>query len=322
MTASIALRPTPIESIIARSDQIDRFANQSGGIDRWCSSADWIISTHQAFEPDAEPITAWSDRGALLLCRHQIAGMSIIAGLESVWGFACPVLGPDPRPVLGAGARSLAQDSHWVRLVIPGLTPGSSRATATVDAMRQLGRAGASEPTIRRIADLSDGFDAWFGRRSSRFRRNLRRAERNADSNGISIETSDHDVMRRVLAVESRSWKGQAEDGVLSPTMTRLYGHLTERLGHKGRLRAVFARHGDRDVGFLLGAVGHDTYRGLQLSYDADFAAASLGHLLQLHEVRWCGAVGIARYDLGMDMEYKVAWADGTQTTAALIIDR
>ena len=53
--------------------------------------------------------------------------------------------------------------------------------------------------------------------------------------------------------------------------MFDFYQRALPRLAARGALRLSFARDGERDVGYVLGGVLGDTYRGLQLSYDADY---------------------------------------------------
>jgi CelD/BcsL family acetyltransferase involved in cellulose biosynthesis len=64
-------------------------------------------------------------------------------------------------------------------------------------------------------------------------------------------------------------------------------------------------------------------YRGLQLSYTEDARALSVGNLLQHHQLLELDRLNLADiYDLGMDFDYKRRWADRTETSLALIVDR
>jgi CelD/BcsL family acetyltransferase involved in cellulose biosynthesis len=106
--------------------------------------------------------------------------------------------------------------------------------------------------------------------------------------------------------------------------MARFYRALAVRFGPVGGLRGGFARLGGVDVGYILGAVRGDTYRGLQLAHDQAVAPLSVGNLLQWHQLVAVADEGVARYDLGMDMPYKVAWADErlALTTRTLVVVR
>jgi CelD/BcsL family acetyltransferase involved in cellulose biosynthesis len=63
-------------------------------------------------------------------------------------------------------------------------------------------------------------------------------------------------------------------------------------------------------------------YRGLQFSYDADLAEFGIGGLLQYHQILELCAEGIARYDLGTEMDYKRRWAEDIMETEMLVLVR
>ena len=84
--------------------------------------------------------------------------------------------------------------------------------------------------------------------------------------------------------------------------------------------RVVFARAAERDVGFVFGGLAGALYRGQQFSYVEDLAALSLGNLLQQEQIRWLAEEGIARYDLGPLMEYKLHWAETRTPMEALLL--
>ncbi len=126
--------------------------------------------------------------------------------------------------------------------------------------------------------------------------------------------------------------------------MAMLYDNVVRSLYSKGALRCVFARRGGADIGFILGGVLGDTYRGLQLSFTENARQYSVGSLMQWHEVqRLCSSTDhsgadqpsaadatrpqastepVTRYDLGMDMEYKRLWGELTPTTRTLLVVR
>ena len=106
------------------------------------------------------------------------------------------------------------------------------------------------------------------------------------------------------------------------PVLADFYRRLAAGLEPGGRLRSGFARHEGRDVAYILGAVRHCTYRGLQLGYDERYAGLSLGNVLQLQQMTALAAEGVRTYDLGMDMPYKLHWADRAFTTRTLVVRR
>ena len=82
------------------------------------------------------------------------------------------------------------------------------------------------------------------------------------------------------------------------------------------------AAHGDRDIGYILGAVMAGEYRGLQFSYDDDHAELGIGGLLQYHQITLLCSEGVTRYDLGTEMDYKRRWAEEVMETEMLVLVR
>jgi hypothetical protein len=337
--------------------RVEAVVDATPGIDPWCSGPDWQLAVHQGFAPDADllllatdatpeppptpgpgPAAPRSPDGYALLAHYVAAEGLMLAGLEPLWGFGSPLLGPDPARTATALAHHLDGLDSWQALVLPGLPPlgpqgadcpepddDRSPTLAVGRALTGLGAVGVGEGITRQIIDLHQGYDAWFERRSAKFRRNLRRAWSAAADHGLDVVdvSAEPDVFPRLLAIETGSWKGRELSGVVAPDMMVMYRTLTARLQERGRLRAHVARLGGRDVGYILGGLRNRRYRGLQLSYCADVAGLSIGNLLQAHQLQLLARTGEADvYDLGMDIEYKRRWADRAEHSATLMVQR
>lgn len=293
------------------------------GIDRWCSGPDWVLPCHRAFAPEAEAWVVEGEHGVARLARYPGMGRSVVSGMEPMWGFACPVVSREPERFAEELVAALSGDDRWDTVVLPGFPADMSLARALGEPMAARWRIGVADGIVRLTADLSEGADAWLARRSTRFRKNLRRAERRAREAGVTIAAAtEPGLHERLLAVEARSWKGALDDGLLSPGMGAFYRDLIARLAERDRLRCSVARLGGEDVGFILGGVRAGIYRGLQLSYAQDVRALSVSHLLQLHTIRELSADGVGTYELGMDMDYKRRWADEAVGTVTLVVER
>ena len=301
-------------------------------VDRWCSGLDWVLPVHAGFGPGsgAEPLVLGLSDGAgwALLARYRLGdGRRVIAGLEPLWGFASPLVGPDVERVAERVADVLAGE-RWDQLVLPGmpeLVGDASFPMRVAGALARLGPVGMGAGIVRQVANLGGGHDPWWARRSPRFRRNLRQAGRRAEALGLEVEdaSGDPDIFERILAVEQRSWKGRDDTGITSPEMLVTYRAMTARLQARGRLRVLVARLDGADVGYIMGGVRAGIYRGLQLSYTSEVAELSVGHLLQHHQLRaLCASGEAATYDLGMDLEYKARWADRAVPTFTLVVNR
>lgn len=312
------------------ADQLDRVArawdaavDRTPGADEFCASSAWSFAAAASF-PEHEPPVVVTDGGSFAGLRRATAedGSRLLLGLDPVWGFATPVVG---HPVQSARllAARLRMDDHDVA-VVTGQRHDSIALQCLVQVLGEHRRL-LQGPTEQRLqADLSEGLEPWLARRSSRFRQRLRQLRHRAEDAGVTVvdcsALGPDDALDRVLAVEARSWKGAEGTGLASESLAEFYRRMAWRLGASDQLRLLFARQGDRDVGFVLGGVRGRTYRGLQLSYDAALGSLGLGHVLQAHQLEALAGTGIEVYDLGMDMPYKRRWADRVDETFAVLV--
>ena len=301
----------------------DAAVDRSPELDSFCASSIWSFSAAASFPQVEPPVVVGDGRAFCGLRASDTEDGRVLVGLDPVWGFASPIVGP---PVGAAEmlVHRLDLEPSWSAAVIAGqredsvLTAGLARAAEGRWALYR----GPDEHRLR--ADLDDGFDAWFTRRSSRFRQRMRRLERDAADRGIEIvdvsAAAPDEVFDRLLAIEASGWKGAEATGLLSPDLADFYRRMCVRLAARDHLRVLIARVDDADIGFVLGGVRGDVYRGLQLSYHRDHAEAGIGHLLQLAQIRALADEAVRLYDLGMDMPYKQRWADRTDTTFAVVV--
>ncbi|HEU5055227.1 MAG TPA: GNAT family N-acetyltransferase [Kofleriaceae bacterium] len=315
----------------AQAEEIERLALSAPDIDAFCSSPSWILPAAAALMPPGEPVLFRAEAGFLATCLREHELIRVLEPLEAMWGLASPLVGPDPEPLAAAAVEVFRDlESTWDALVLTGLMVDSALLQALV---RQLGaryRITLGPQTVRHVASLEGGADGFLARRSRGTRKSLRQSQRRAAQAGITFaEASARDaasadlLFERILEVERRSWKGRAQIGLDTPGMREFYQLMAQRLAAAGRLRVLFARRGDEeDVGYVLGAVFGDTYRGLQFAFDDRFRAIGLGNLSQVEQVRRLEPA-IVRYDLGTGGDYKRAWAEDEVTSVALVaVDR
>lgn len=329
----MAMHALTREQLAVEARSFDDAVLATPGIDHFCSSADWILPADSALMPAREPWLFRSDDGGgyLALSRGEHdAGWSYLQPLEAAWGLACPVVAADSVQLAAELVALLSgRQREWDLLFLSGLPQGTPIFRALVGNLsrRYVLRLGA--PARRHQASLKGGVDGFLSRRTRNLRRTLRRAARRADRDGITIEpshTTEIDradpVYTRILDVESRSWKGHEGVGIDRGSMCDFYRLMNRRLVARGAQRLFFARHRGRDIGYILGGVLGDTYRGLQFSFDDDYRAYSLGALMQLRQIEELCAEGYATYDLGTDIAYKERWGDHTLDTVLLIVVR
>lgn len=325
------MRRLDLEDLCREADAFDDAVCKTGDIDHFCSSTDWIVPAAYGLMGEREPWIHAADDcyWAFMRSRH-ISGFSYLEPLEAMWALSCPLIGPDPKGVV-EGLMEL-QDRFRNEFELMALT-GIGRDSALLRSLVAVFSAdrsmkvqvGQSTQTLR--IDLRGGVDEYLARRSGKFRAAMRRLARGAKDAGIVVEeagrwASPQALFQRILAVEQRAWKGLANDGISVGSMRQFYQLMLPRLHRRKAHRILFARQRALDVGYIFGGIQGDEYRGLQFSYDAEFARFGLGNLLQMEQLRRIGAEGIPIYDLGMDMPYKRRWSDYQRETLTLLVSR
>ena len=313
----------------------DHHAVRTDGIDHWCSQSPWMLGVHCAFSAPGDVgdvLIGAADHGSVAFARRGLEdGSPALLPMDATWAFASAVVSSarDPASLhhfCRDAAAWIVADPGWRLLACSGILAGSALDRALISAFAPHARVLAGPDTIRCVASLDGAFEGWEGRRTRVFRRNLRQAQRRAADAGVAIEIADGlapDVLlRRLHHVEQSSWKGQDGSGIESPEMGAFYASIVHDLAERTAARCAFARLGDEDVGFILGGVLGDTYRGLQLSFAEKVRALSIGNILQAHEIARLCTEQVGRYDLGMDIPYKRNWGEQLVTTRTLLIVR
>lgn len=294
------------------------------GIDQFCSSLDWTLPAHEAFIPDHPLVLLESEHGFVNLARGFNPRIGrYLQPLEASWCLASPFVGPDMESLIGEFAQTCRHDLlDWDLLYLSGIPADSPCLDALVSSFSPEFRIAMGHKTRRYIADISDGFAAFLGRRSPKFRANARRVLRQIDDPTITVDWLDQvpeaeadSVYDRILRVEERSWKGMTGTGILDGGMNTFYRIMIPRLIRRGAFRCLFIQVNGRDVAYVFGGVLGDTYRGLQVSYDHDWSHLSLGNLAQLEIIKRLSEQGLASYDLGSELEYKARWAERSLET-------
>jgi hypothetical protein len=304
----------------------DALVRKTPDVDVFCSRGHWICPAQRIYAPGAQPFIWRTDRTYSAFMMINIAPDVICAmPLEIGWGLACPLIGEEPDRSVGALASGLARAQIKPDYVlVSGVVEGSALCSALKArfGVQILGNHG--ESCVRRVADLSGGMAGFLSRRPAKFRAELRRKTRQVQRQGVGhefVQSGCLDVlMRRIVAVESESWKGLSEQGVNSGLPLQFYESLVRSLLDEAAFRAVFVQLDGRDIAFAFGGVEGTTFRGLQLSFRDEFRSMAPGNYAQLQLVERLMTQGITRYDLGMDMPYKVRWAEQTQITNTRVI--
>ena len=305
------------------------------GIDAWCSRPGWGLAVHGSFASGDGAMVCLADESGIGVFGRMTGrdGTPALVPLDHVWGFGSPIVGESKEieSVTGHIADRLIADPSWKVCALSGLAEGEALDRAVINAFGRHVSLYAGETRTRCRASLDGGIDGYLARRSREHRRNIRQGERRSANRGITFGVdAGHDsatTISRLHAVEHGSWKGLEGSGIESPEMAVLYARLVHDLGATGALRCVFAQALDdrgtaRDVGFILGGVLGDTYRGLQISYVEEYRDLGIGNLLQWHEIQRMCTEQLRTYDLGMDIDYKRRWAEQLFETRTVLAVR
>lgn len=320
------------QALEERADEFDRAVCQTPAIDHFCSSTLWILPAWRAFLPNHQLWAHESDQGFVALGIGQDRNLgAYVHPLEASWALASPFVGPSPARLTRRFVELCQHtDREWDILFLSGINPESATFHELIRGFRGQYSLGLGPSSTRRVASLDDGVDGFLGRRSSKFRANLRRSRRRGQEAGIDDVYIRHvdnisqslKLLDRALAVERRSWKADAQTGIIDGPMRVFYRDMLPRLAARGALRFLFLRLDDQDIAYCFGAIFNGTFRGLQMSFDDDYRKHSPGSLAQLKMIEYLCDEGVANYDLGSDMEYKRRWAETGLETLAVIVRR
>lgn len=325
------MQPLSIDELRERRESFDRRVAASPDVDPFCSSSYWILSAFHALFPnhDAWVRSAETTDGYVTLARgyHPRIG-NYLQPLEASWGLANPIIGREVPTLVDEFARHAnAERADWDMLFLSGLFEESAQFDALVRGFESEYTVGVGPSMGRHIASLEGGFDDWFERRSSKFRSNIRRADRSAEEAGVEREYRSEfevgesdDVFDRILAIERNSWKAENNSGIASGPMRDFYGRMIPMLIEDDAFRAAFLSLDGTDIAYCFGGIFERRYRGLQLSYHDDYGEYSPGNLAQIAMLRGLCREGIQTYDMGQAMEYKARWSDRKQVSSALIV--
>ncbi len=324
------MEPLTIYQLRSRSEEHYEAVAQTPGIDRFCSSLDWLLPAHEAFIPD-QPLLLVEDPGNGFVTFARGFNSRIgryLQPLEASWCLASPFAGEDIPGLISEFARSFRDEyTDWDLLYLSGIPTNSVMYRELILNFQATNRIGLGHKTRRYVGSLEGGWEGYLSRRTSKFRANMRRSKRRAAEAGITFDYVDavteddaEAVYERILEVEERSWKGREGTGILDGGMNIFYRIMLPRLARRNALRVVFASHEGQDIAYVFGGLFEDTYRGLQLSYDNEYSSHSPGNLVQYEIIeRLCGE-GLIYYDLGSELDYKARWAESGLETITIWI--
>ncbi|MDR0528555.1 MAG: GNAT family N-acetyltransferase [Zoogloeaceae bacterium] len=298
-----------------------RFAIDAQEADPFCCTAAWQFSFQEAFSPRRRILVAREGKSALLFAEKIFPnGRIVLTPVEASWFFGSPLLGENPAALLDDSMDFLRETygKKIPEILISGIRPeGKLFPALRKRFMRLFKFIPYQELTdVQCAASLENGLEGFLFRRSAHERKNLKREFKRAREKEIRFErvspdsvAASDEVYARMLAVEKTSWKGRLKCGMTEMPAKMFYAVMLRRLAVSRFARVVFAKFEGKDVGFIFGGiVGGQIYRGQQFSYAEDWAAFSIGHLLQMEQIAWLCQEGVQRYDMGPSLREKMAY--------------
>ncbi|MFT7580169.1 MAG: hypothetical protein ACI9MR_001836 [Myxococcota bacterium] len=316
-----------LDELCANRAEFDTAVQASEAIDHYCSSAAWVLPAQRAFSPDAPVLALRSDAGYAALAAGEAPSIGrYYAALESMWGLACPIVGPDPRALALAFFDAMhRRRGDWDALWIGGLSRDALLFKALVSLFASTHSLRWGPTSGRYAALLEGGYSAWLARRPSKFRANIRRTRRRVAERGVTFHPLATEglgadaIYARILAIEARSWKGLSESGITTGGMRTFYEEALRILVPDRRFRGLVAVLDGEDIGFVFGGILGTTFRGLQCSFDNRFRDLSLGNVLHAMMIESLCEEPITHYDLGSEIAYKARWGEPGLNTVTLV---
>lgn len=178
-------------------------------------------------------------------------------------------------------------------------------------------------PVLPLTEDWSEPLSLFSRSRRQRFRRKWRKAEKIGP---VSVEISmpsaaDLDrQITRILAVESKGWKGRAGTALLhDPKQAAFFRAFGKRMIETGQLRLCFLTIDGEDAAIEYAAVWDNRFWSIKVGYDEGFAAVSPGEALRVELMRHCAQQGYDAIEFcGKEAPWTQAWTDQAVEIQAL----
>jgi hypothetical protein len=301
-----------------------KLAERTNQADPFCCTPTWQLSYHEAFSPSRRLYIKEGNNGIIAFTEKVFqSGEVYLTPIEPLWLFGNPLLGDDSIELLCEALSDFETTCKpcFPKIAISGIRPRGvlySRLNTVFGAKFTLAHHSSG---IQCAASLAGGLDGYLSRRSGEHRHKLKIILKRSVDKNICFErvtpspALDHEsIYSRMLTVERTSWKGINQCGMTEEPAKSFYGIMLKWLIISNSARVIFAKHEDKDIGFIFGGMSADIYRGQQFSFDEQWKEYSIGNLLQLEQIKWLCETNARRYDmgplLGPRMGYKTHWTE------------
>lgn len=178
------------------------------------------------------------------------------------------------------------------------------------------------ELAVKRYAsvELRDGFDAYFSKMTSKFRRNIRSREKRMDAAGgwkidrISPGSTDGDTaefMSRVFGITDASKKAINNGGPMASHHKRFYEDVAARFAKKGALDISVLSINNTDAAAIFALADRGVFYDCMISYKEAYHEYSPGTVLMIEILKTLPKLDIRYVVSHGDHEYKRYWTSG-----------
>ena len=150
--------------------EYDAAVRSTEGIDRFCSASDWVLAAHAAWAGRAPARILHGDHGyAVFLDHADPDGTRVLLSFDTMWGFTCPLAGPDPVALANEFAAHLrGAGADWQVALVSGLDRDSLLFGALARSLAPHFLLRFGSPLRRWLASLEGGLDGFLGRRTAK----------------------------------------------------------------------------------------------------------------------------------------------------------
>jgi CelD/BcsL family acetyltransferase involved in cellulose biosynthesis len=227
------------------------------------------------------------------------------------WGTAYGPLGSQPAETYAAAFRHLHASRHDWDVIDLRWIP-AEQSTAVIAAWHEAGMHFQQKPWNRTAQiDLAAGWDVYWNSRTSKWRNNQRRCDKQlAKSGSVRVEhfrpepgcnDPRWNLFDACEQIAAKSWQGASTSGntLTHPTVRAFLRDVHDAATSLGCVHMTVLFVNERPAAFTYNYVANQVTIGLRMGYDMDFQAAGAGSVVMRETIRECCTRGDLTFDLG-----------------------
>ena len=220
--------------------------------------------------------------------------------------------------------------SGWCYLRLNPVPEGSPTIAAFRESAGALGWPVRTPWVLKNaVLNIEGDWDGYFAERSSKFRKNLRRCERQLAESG-PVEFREYRQpgemavgLAEMSIIEKDSWKESRGFSIDDHSLNSFYQQIAHFFGERHGIRLWVLKAAQRPIAYDLHIEVGGCIKTLKGSYVAEFADFSPGTLLTLKACQQFFKEGIRQVDfLWGSLHYKEKWTNALETHCGIYLRR